>query len=201
MQSADGKNQQLIMKAVQLLKSDPMSVASRINITADSITSPDWQMEKQQRIDFLQAISQFLGMATPLVQAHPAVGIFVVQMIQWTASGFKAGKQIEGVLDQALQALQTEMSTPKPPKPPTPQEQKDLASADKTYADAKKSTVDTAATMMQMGMPPLLYPLIPPQRKPGDPPPSPPQGGAPGQPQPSGSPFPPAPIGKPGAPT
>lgn len=153
--------------AIQLIKDTPELVL-RLNVTVDTISAPDWNREKQERIDFLQAISQFIGMSMQLVQSSPGAAVYLVQIIQWAATGFKAGKHIEGVLDQALQALQKQVANPKP-KEPTPKDKKDLASADKTRADAAGKNLETMMTLDALGLPPGSVYQVPPgvQQPPG----------------------------------
>jgi hypothetical protein len=135
-------DQPYVQKAVELLKSSNQ-MALRLTVQADTIAAPDWNSEKQERIDFLQAISQFIGMSMPLIQQHPGSGPFLIQMLQWAATGFRAGKQIEGVLDQAMNVLTQTLQAPPPPKPPTPQEQKDKASAGKLAAETDHINTET----------------------------------------------------------
>lgn len=153
--------------AIQLIKNTPELVL-RLNVTVDTISAPDWNREKQERIDFLQAISQFIGMSMQLVQSSPGAAVYLVQIIQWAATGFKAGKHIEGVLDQALQALQKQVANPKP-KEPSPKDKKDLASADKTRADAAGKNLETMMTLDALGLPPGSVYQVPPgvQQPPG----------------------------------
>jgi hypothetical protein len=186
MQTPDAK---LAQQAVMLLKSSSQ-IALRLKITADTTAAPDWNQEKQQRIDFLQATSQFIGMSMPLIQQHPGSGIFLIQMLQWAATGFKAGKEIEGVLDQAVDALKLSLATPPPPKPPTPKELKEHADAEKGTAEAKQTNAETMAALMRNGYSPEMLAQIPPGSKPPGPPPQgpqgqvqlPPGGGGPGRP-------------------
>lgn len=131
-------------QAVAMLKSGK-EFALRLTITADTVSSPDWNAEKQERIDFLQATSQFITMSMPLVQQNPGAGPFLMQMLQWAATGFRAGKQIEGVLDQAIAALQMQLVQPPKPKEPTPKDNKDNASAAESAAKAKQIELETAA--------------------------------------------------------
>ena len=147
---------QMADEAIKLLKTDP-SVAMRVKISADNVTAPDWELEKGQRVEFLSAVSGFIQASLPMVQATPSAGPFVIQMLQWTASGFKAGKQIEGVLDQALQAMQAEKAKPPPPPPPpTPFDKKELASAGENLANAQESFAKAIKTLVEMGIPPLV---------------------------------------------
>ena len=168
--------------AVQMLKQRGL-YDIKLEVLADTIASPDWQSEERQRTSFLQATSQFIGMSMPLIEKEPSSTPFLVQMLQWAAAGYKSGKGLEGILDQALQALTQSVQQPKPPPPLTPEDRKDLASADKSVADADK-------TRWEINMPPLGHirqaklPPIPQLQGQGGPPP---QGGNGGQvPQPSG---------------
>lgn len=142
-------DQPYIQAAIQMLKTNKQ-VALRLSVQADSLAAPDWNSEKQERIDFLQAVSQFIGMSMPLIQSNPGSAPFLIQMLQWAATGFRAGKQIEGVLDQAMAAIQQTVLNPPPPKPPTPKDMKDKASAAKSAADAAHTNTETA--MMQAGV-------------------------------------------------
>jgi hypothetical protein len=146
---------ELAQKAVALLKGDP-SFSARVKISADNVTAPDWELEKGQRVEFLQAVGGFISMAQPMVEAVPETGPFIIKMVQWTAAGFKAGKQIEGVLDEMLQAIEAGKSKPKPPPPITPEEQKTLASAEEHQASATEKFVESISKLVDMGFDPLL---------------------------------------------
>jgi len=149
-------DQGLAKQAVQLLKSDP-TVAMRVKISADNVTAPDWELEKGQRVEFLQAVSGFIAAAQPMVAQAPSAGPFVIQMLQWTASGFKAGKEIEGVLDQALQAMQAEKAKPPPPPPPpTAFDKKELASAEEHRAGAAKDFAAAVKSLVELGIDPMM---------------------------------------------
>jgi hypothetical protein len=146
----------LAAEAVKLLKSDP-SVAMRVKISADNVTAPDWELEKGQRVEFLTAISGFITAALPLTQTSPSAGPFLIQMLQWTASGFKAGKQIEGVLDQALQAIQADKAKgPPPPPPPTPFDKKEITAAEENRAGAQKEFAEAVKTLVELGIDPMM---------------------------------------------
>jgi hypothetical protein len=212
-------DKQFAQQAVQMLKSDP-SVAMRVKISADNVTAPDWELEKGQRVEFLTAVSGFIQASMPLVQQSPSSGPFIIQMLQWTASGFKAGKQIEGVLDQALAAMQADKAKPPPPPPPpTPFDKKELAGAGERIASAQKDFADAVKSLVEIGMDPLMAaqqllmysaqsakavqamtntaPPGPPGPQGGPPPPGMPPGGPGGPPPPPGvtGGFPPKPPG------
>lgn len=174
-------DQKIAPAAIQLLKSRDPDIIARINVSAETMATPDWQAQQQQRVEFMGAVSQFIGMTGPMVEKFPGVAPYLVQMLNWAASGFKGAKQIEGILDAAAAALTQDMMKPKPPKPLSPQEQKDLASAQESSADAVKKLVEVgyppqiAAQIVAQGpqfkrpMPPQM-PGGPPQQTGGQPP-------------------------------
>jgi hypothetical protein len=190
---------QFAQQAIELLKNDP-TVAMRVKISAENIQAPDWQLEKAQRVDFLASLSGFISSSVPMVQQFPGTAGPMLKIVQWVASGFKGGKQIEGVLDQAILALQADMAKPKPPPVPTPQDKKDLAAAQNQHADAKKKQAEILKMMVEGGVPlPIamqIAQMLPPQFDPATPPAPPP---APGGPQQLQQP-PQAPPGVPGVP-
>jgi hypothetical protein len=171
----------------------------RVKISADNVTAPDWELEKGQRVEFLQAVSGFISASLPMVQNTPSAGPFVIQMLQWTASGFKAGKQIEGVLDQALQAMQADKAKPPPPPPPpTPFDKKEITAAEKNRAATQKDFADAVKTLVELGLDPMMaaqqlqmFGMQNAQAVAAMQTPPPPQGGPPGAPpSPPGAPQP-----------
>ena len=188
-------DKQYAQPAVEALKSDP-SMIYRLQVSTDSTSSPNWNEEKVQRTEFLQAVSQFIGMCMPLIEKNPGATPFLVQILQWAATGFKSAKQIESVFDQALAALQKDLTTPKPPPPPSPEDIKDLASADKSIASSSRERIEGAARALEVGLPPQLALVPPPPSRMAQPPQGGPNGG--GGP-PAGAPQGPMPM-PPGAP-
>ena len=181
---------ELIMSAIQALKADPTLLLSRLTVSADSIASPNWEMEKQQRIDFLQAISQFIGMAMPLIQQMPEIGPFMIQIIQWAATGFKGAKQIEGVLDQAYQSFKALADAQRgKPKEQSAEEKLKLAQTEKAAAEARAKNLETALTAAGFDVAQLLALGTIPPTEPGIPA-VPPGGVLPGTPPEMGSPAP-----------
>lgn len=135
-------------QAVQLLKDFGTALYS-ITVTADTLAAPDWAAEKEARTEFMGATSNYLMAAGPMVQQSPAIGAFLLKLLQWGAAGFKGSKTIEGVLDQAARALEQQAQQPKPPAPPTPEDRKDDASAVKSQADAERSKAEAQRTQLE----------------------------------------------------
>jgi len=141
MQTSDAP---LADQAIALLKQQGLA-QYKIEVDADQLAAPDWEQQKASRTEFMGACSNFIMAAAPMVQQDPKFGIVMLKLLQWGAAGFKGSRTIEGVLDQAVKQFEQQAQQPEQPKPPTPRDQKDLASADKSKAEAKKSGAQATA--------------------------------------------------------
>lgn len=178
---------QLAQPAIEMLK-DFGTAMFAIEVTSDSLAAPDWAAEKEARTEFLGATSNYLMAAAPMAQQAPAVGGFLIKLLQWAAAGFRGAKTIEGVLDEAArQMTQQAQQQAQQPKEPSPADVKDKAQAGKYDAEAER-TKKESALIPPLGGPPLGTPaqMGMPQATPGGPQPQSPQpgfkplGGAPG---------------------
>ena len=139
---------QIAPDAIKLLKDEGIS-QYRLNIEADSMSATDWNAERDARTQFLAAVGQFIAMSTPFMQAKPEATPVLMQLLQWSIAGFRVGKSIEGVLDQAAQALSQQ-----PPPDPTLIQQSEIernkAVSAKDVATAQKTQAETAHTVVEM---------------------------------------------------
>lgn len=104
MQEYQGKLQ-MLQQAIELLQSEP-GRQFRIEVNADSFVQLDEQEEKDKRTEFLGAMGTFLNQAMPLLQAQPAMGPMIAEMIGFAAKSFKVGRQLEPAIEQAMQQIQ-----------------------------------------------------------------------------------------------
>jgi hypothetical protein len=117
-------DKQLIPQAIELLRNQA-SKNFRIEVTSDSMIYQDEQQEKADRVAFLAAVGSFMQTALPAAQASPELTPMLCEMLKFGVTAFKAGKQLEGIIDQTADDLrkQYEMSKGQP-KPPPPEVQK-----------------------------------------------------------------------------
>ena len=147
------QDQMLIPQALALLKDEPAK-NFRIEVTTDSMIYQDEQQEKQDRMEFLQAMSGFLSQALPAAQATPELTPMMMEMLKFGVTAFKAGKGLEGLIDETAdkfrqQAKQMEGQ----PKPPSPEEQKMQAQMQMEQAKMQAQAQAKQAEMqMQMQM-------------------------------------------------
>jgi hypothetical protein len=116
-------DQALIPQAIQLLVGDravnpeletsenPLS-SFRIEVSADSMVQMDEMQEKQDRMEFLKATSQFLQQAIPAIQASPQIGPLLGEMLKFGVGAFKVGKTMEGAFDAMLEQMRAEAVNP-----------------------------------------------------------------------------------------
>jgi hypothetical protein len=152
------QDQQYIPQALALLR-DEAAKNFRIEVTSDSMIFQDEQQEKQDRIAFLSSVGSFLQTALPAAQGNPELAPLLMEMLKFGATAFKAGKQLEGMIDQTADELRKVAEASKgQPKPPTPEQQKMQMTMQieqaKMQADQQKmqATMQFEQQKMQMQM-------------------------------------------------
>jgi hypothetical protein len=123
-QQLSPQDQQYIPQAIALLRNQAAK-NFRIEVTSDSMIYQDEQQEKADRTAFLAAVGQFISMALPTAQAAPEMTPMLLEMLKFGVTAFKAGKQLEGIIDQTADDLKKQYeATKSQPKPPSPEVQK-----------------------------------------------------------------------------
>ena len=140
----DGKNQELLAAAMQLLKSETAREFS-IQVTSDTLAQIDEQQEKQQAMEFTQALGSYFKDAVPLLQAAPYMANMVGEVLLFNVRRFHAGRPVEASIEQAMkqmnQAVQQAMSQQKP----DPEVQKAQAEAQKEAAITARQAQEAQA--------------------------------------------------------
>jgi len=113
------QDKQLIPQAIALLR-DEASKNFRIEVTSDSMIYQDEQQEKADRVAFLSAVGSFLQTALPTAQAAPELTPMLLEMMKFGVTAFKAGKQLEGIIDQTADDMRKayEQRKGQPQQPP-----------------------------------------------------------------------------------
>ena len=118
------QDQQYIPQAIELLRNEAAK-NFRIEVTSDSMIYQDEQQEKADRVAFLAAVGSFMQSALPAAQASPELTPMLCEMLKFGVTAFKAGKQLEGIIDQTADDLRKQYEMTKgQPKPPAPEVQK-----------------------------------------------------------------------------
>jgi hypothetical protein len=128
-------DQQYVGAALQLLKDDQLS-QFRLSVSVDSLQLPNWNTEKTERSETIQALTKMMSVILPAVQQTPQIAPLGLELIKWGVSGFKGAQAIEGVIDSGLQQLlQASQQGQGAPKQPSPDEIKAQAAMQKAQLD------------------------------------------------------------------
>ena len=137
---------ELAEPAIQMIKDTPM-LTWRVEIKPESLAMVDYASLKQERTEYLTAVSTFLQSSVGLIQQDPSATPFLLQLMKWGLTGFKGSQEIEGVVDRAITSLENNQKQPKQPEGPSPEEIKIQGRLQEVQAkhQAKMKEIETDA--------------------------------------------------------
>ena len=94
-----------------LLKDDPRRTF-RIDIETESTIQIDEQADKEARIEFVRAMTDFIGAAGQATQLNPDMGPLFQEMMLFSVRGFHVGRELEQKFEEALAQSDGEDLTP-----------------------------------------------------------------------------------------
>jgi len=112
----------LVQQAMELVKKPDFLLRARVE--SDTLSDIDFQAEKQDRMEYMTTITNYLKEVMPTMTGDPVMGPFLMQLLQFSLAGFKIGKQFEGELDQTFAKLQQALAQQPPGGKPDPEQQK-----------------------------------------------------------------------------
>lgn len=108
---AEMTGMQIQPEVYEMLRND-MLRRYRIDVESDSMIEPDENQEKQRRTEFLQAVGEFIQQMLPVAQQVPQMAPMVGQMLMFGVRGFRAGRELEEVIEQTMQQLADAATAP-----------------------------------------------------------------------------------------
>lgn len=90
----------------------------RIDVETDSTIEPNDQEEKQRQIEFTEAVGKLIANMLPLLQMAPQLLEMSTQLLLSLVRKFRAGRELEDVIERAMEQLQQAANAPKPPQQP-----------------------------------------------------------------------------------
>ena len=125
---------------VEHLLRDNASRSFRIEVETDSTIEPNDAEEKKRRVEFVEAVGAYLEKTLTVVSMAPEILPVVIEGLKFLVRGFRVGREMEDVIDSAMDALQQRASKAQPQQPqkgPNPQAEMMKAQAAQTGAQAK----------------------------------------------------------------
>jgi len=133
----DGQNAPLIHQAIQLLKGDHEQFEWRVNVQADSMAMVDYASQKQEKVELINAVATFLQSAATTLKAVPPAAPMLFQVLKFAISGFKGSQEMEGVIDQGIDAIMKDLQEQKAKAENTPPPEVIKAQTDMKTAQQK----------------------------------------------------------------
>ncbi len=114
---------QMVPQAIELLQS-PQDFEWRIEVTSDSLAQIDYSQEKQERMEFLTAMSQFLEKSFMMAQAMPQTAPLLLGLLKFGVAGFRGAKEVEGMIDRHLDEMLAQQNSGQQQEEPDPEAEK-----------------------------------------------------------------------------
>jgi hypothetical protein len=131
-------------EAVALLKSD--FACYRIEVKPEAVSLSDSAALKQQRTEFISALSGFFTAVAPIGAQSPAAVPFLLRIAQWAVAPLEGASTIEGHFDKMIAEAEKAAQAPKPPPEADPAAQAKLLELQiKGQQDKEKADRDLAA--------------------------------------------------------
>lgn len=147
--------QQAFMPAMELLRQDAMR-NFRVEIETDSTIAVDEQADKEAANEFLAAMGGYLANALPLAQQAPELLPMIGQAALYLSRRYRAGRQLEGSIEQGFAALQQRaqqmMANPQPDPAMAKAEAEVKAIEAKTGAEIEAMQAKTQASLQTQAM-------------------------------------------------
>jgi hypothetical protein len=151
----DAANQPLIQEAVALLKGEHEEFEWRVKVQADSLAMVDYAQQKQEKVEFMNAVATLLQSAATTMKAVPDSAPILFESLKFSIAGFKGASELEGVIDQTLSQIMQKIQNP-PPPPPDPAVEKakmDMQMKQQEHAmDMQSKQMDMAFEREKMQM-------------------------------------------------
>jgi hypothetical protein len=136
-------DQGLAPQAVDLIKSS--SFAFRVEVKPEAVSMADFNANRQESTETLAALSQFFTAVQPLAQQSPAIGPYLLQILQWFMSRIRGASSVEGILDQAIAAAQQAATQAQANPQQAPPDPRIMAQQMKGQADLQKVAAERDA--------------------------------------------------------
>lgn len=115
----DAQNPPLVQEAMALLKGEHEAFEWRVKVQADSLAMVDYAQQKQEKVEFMNAVATLLQSAATTMKAVPDSAPILFESLKFSIAGFKGASELEGVIDQTLAQIMQKIQNP-PPPPPDP---------------------------------------------------------------------------------
>lgn len=90
-----------------------------LDIETDSTIMADEQAEKEARTEFTQMLGGLLTQLSTMIMAEPKTAAFAGEVLKFATAPFRAGRQLDGAIDDLVQQMELKADQPRPDDPQT----------------------------------------------------------------------------------
>jgi hypothetical protein len=138
-----------IAAAIGLLRDDKLR-GFRVDIEVDSTVYGDAAQEKQDRIEFVEAVTKYIETAAQIGATVPQASPLLGKMLQFAVRGFRVGRDLEAAIDDFCDEMDklAEQKAAAPP-PPNPEQVKAQAAMATAQSDLQQAKIKSQADLQQ----------------------------------------------------
>ncbi len=103
-QQQPGAADRLFAEAITLLRNERLR-GFRLEIETNSTMIEDDEAEREGRTEFLRAAGEFMSSSLQVVEQVPSMAPLMGQMMLFGVRGFRAGRQLEGAFEDAIEQI------------------------------------------------------------------------------------------------
>lgn len=137
----------IAFQAAQFLKQD--SEAFRVKVQPETLALSDFSALKEERMEVVAAVGQYISAATPLLQVAPAAGPALLEILKWLVAALRGAGEIEGILDKAIELARQAASQPQQGQA-QPDISKAMAEQAKTQGALAKVEAESQARLQEI---------------------------------------------------
>ena len=90
-----------------------------LDIETDSTIQIDENAEKQRRTEFVQVLGGLIPQLSAMIAAEPKTAKFAGDILKFATAPFRAGRQLEGSIDELVEQMEGKADQPRPDDPTT----------------------------------------------------------------------------------
>lgn len=136
----------IALQAAEFLKQD--NEAFRVKVQPETLALSDFSALKEERLEVVAAVGQYITAATPLLQAAPAAGPALLEILKWLVAALRGASEIEGILDKAIELAQ--QAAQQPQQGQQPDMSKAMAEQTKTQGALAKVQAESQARLQEI---------------------------------------------------
>ena len=122
-----------------------------LDIETDSTIQADEQSEKQQSNEFIQVLGRLLPQLSQMIAADPSTATFCGEVLKFATKPYRAGRQLDGAIDELVEQMKAKGSQPKGDDPVTAKSKLDMQVEQmKQETEKKKLEQDAALKVKEM---------------------------------------------------